>query len=430
VYSIVARELGSPPRDFNYAVATFGREDAFKGACAELLAISSSQSVTPIFDAVLIDEAQDLPPEFFQLAYRFTSEPKRVIFAFDELQRLSETAMPATDELFGFSPSGASLVSLDNTPGEAQRDVVLPVCYRNSPWSLATAHALGFGIYREGGLVQGFDDPETWRDIGYSVIHGRLEEGESVELERSRDSYPDYFPRLLEANDAVVLQSFRSEGEEDSWVAEQIAQNLTQDELDHDDILVVLPDAYTSKRRASRFGVELSRRGIDSHLVGVGSSADQVFLRNSIALAHIYRAKGNEASMVYVLDAQYASRAPNVVTRRNTLFTAITRSRGWVRICGYGMGMGEIGAEITAVQAAHYRLNFTIPTGGELASLRRVHRERSNAEVASLKRATRGAQELLDAVELNQIALEDLPPHLRTRLLELVREDIPSAPDE
>jgi superfamily I DNA and RNA helicase len=182
VYSTIASELSFSPRIFAYAKAMFGQENAFKGICQELLDVASEAQYEPIFDAVLIDEAQDLPPEFFQLTYKFTRDPKRIIWAYDELQKLSEAAMPTTAELFGLTPSGEPLVNLTQHAEEAARDIVLPVCYRKPPWSLATAHALGFGIYREGGLVQHFDDPQLWRDIGYNVLHGELVAGERVEL--------------------------------------------------------------------------------------------------------------------------------------------------------------------------------------------------------------------------------------------------------
>jgi hypothetical protein len=45
-------------------------DDAFRGICGELLAIAQSMTVIPIFEAVLIDEAQGLPPEFFKHADR------------------------------------------------------------------------------------------------------------------------------------------------------------------------------------------------------------------------------------------------------------------------------------------------------------------------------------------------------------------------
>ena len=423
VYYTIANEVGATPRDFNYARSVWGMEDAFRGVCAELLSLTNGADVEPIFDAVLIDEAQDFPPEFFRLVYRFTKEPKRIVWAYDELQKLSEAAMPSTDELFGTTPTGDSLISLSDQAGEARGDIVLPVCYRNSPWSLATAHAVGFGIYRNGGLVQHFDDPDLWAEIGYHVLSGELASGSSVELERSAVSYPSYFPELLNSSDAVLLRSFSDEAEQDAWVALEIKKNIQEDELELDDILVVLPEAYTSKRRSVRFARALAELGIDAHLAGVGSSVDELFVRDSVAMAHIYRAKGNEAPMVYVLDSQYAVAPVNEITRRNTLFTAITRSRAWVRICGWGERMPEMAAEVEAVRQAGFRLRFVIPTSEDLARLRRVHRDRSDAEVATLRKATRNAQELLDAFERGEVDLEDLPPAVRTRLLRAVQED-------
>src|SRR5207253_8828734 len=109
----------------------------------------------------------------------------------------------------------------------------------------------------------------------------------------------------------------------------------------HDDTIVVLPNAYTSMRSSSRCSSDIARYGIDSHLAGVDSSVDQVFVPESIAQAHIFRAKRNVAPMVYVIDGQYAAAQTNTVSHRNTLFTAITRSRAWVRICGWGEAMSS-----------------------------------------------------------------------------------------
>lgn len=424
VYSAIAASMGVTPRDFNYAQAIHGRDDAFKGVCRELLDIAERGEFKPIFDVLLIDEAQDLPPEFFQLVYRFTK--KRVVWGYDELQRLSEAAMPTTDELFGTGARGESLVILQNRDKEPREDIVLPICYRNTPWALATAHALGFGIYREGGLIQHFDDPLMWGDIGYKLNHGQLASGEYVDLERKGDSYPKYFPQLLDPEDAVLLQSFEDELSHDRWIAQQIKTNLTTDELEHDDILIVLPDAYSSKSRAQRLTRTLKQFDIDSHLVGVGSSVDEVFRKGSVALAHIYRAKGNEAPMVYVIDAQQAAATFNAVTRRNTLFTAITRSRAWVRITGFGDGMDVIRKEVQQVRNADFKLRFNIPTPPELAALRRVNRDRSGTDEASIKRATAGLQTFVDAYEDQKIDFYDLPAPLRTRLAKQLRDELPS----
>jgi superfamily I DNA and RNA helicase len=338
--------------------------------------------------------------------------------------------MPATDDLFGTTEDAEPLVNLHTPEGEARRDITLPVCYRNTPWALTTAHALGFGVYRTEGLIQHFDDYALWHEIGYDVLKGQLEPRRKVALKRSPDSYPPYFPELLTSDDAVELRSFDTEVEHDAWVAGQIAENLSDDELEHDDVLVVLPDAYTSKRRASRFSRALARHDIPSHLAGVGSSVDELFIPGSIAIAHIYRAKGNEAPMVYALDAQHAGRTPNAVSRRNTLFTAITRSRAWVRICGWGPDMQLITNEVEQVRSQDFVLTFTLPTQKKLAELRRIHRERSDAEMAALRRTEQSLQDLIAAFERGEIEVQDVPPRLRTRLLALLREEPHGGDDE
>jgi superfamily I DNA and RNA helicase len=422
VYSMIAEALGETPRDWAYARGKYGMTDAFTGVCQELLAVARNQTVSPIFDAVLIDEAQDLPPEFFQLVYLFTRDPKRIVWGYDELQKLSEAAMPDTKELFGTGPGGESLVSLEAPTDAPRRDIVLPVCYRNTPWALATAHALGIGVYRDGGLLQHPDEPRLWLDIGYDVVHGELRPGSAVTLKRSQESYPQYFPALLDPKDAVVLKTFADQDKQDAWVAEQIALNLTDDELETDDILIVLPDSYTAKTRAPKLISALRRHAISAHLVGVNSSVDEVFQPESVAIAHIYRAKGNEAPMVYAVDAQRAAQHFNAVTRRNTLFTAITRSRAWVRLTGWGHNMAPIAAEVNTVAAKDFMLSFDVPTAEQLAVLRHIHRDRPPEEEASVKKATRGLAAFLEAVERGELDLSDIPPGLRARFEELNRE--------
>jgi superfamily I DNA and RNA helicase len=430
MYRVIARKLDAPIRDFGYARATWGRDGAFRGACAELLQIASASPAEPIFDAVLIDEAQDLPAEFFQLVYRFVKNPKRIVWAYDELQNLSESAMPSTSELFGVDAEGDSVIRLDNKEGEARRDIVLPICYRNPPWSLATAHAIGFGIYRQGGLVQHFDDVELWDTIGYEAVSGTLRPGRRVDLRRSADSYPEFLPRLLDPVDSIQVKQFANQAEQDEWIANQIAINLSVDELDADDVIIVLPDPITAKKRASRIGAALARHEIETHLVGVNTSADEFWVRDSVAMAHIHRAKGNEGPMVYVVDSQYTEGKINAVTRRNTMFTAITRSRAWVRICGWGDDMSPLVDEIDAVRSRDFHLDFKLPTSSELANLRRVHRERTHQEAATIRRSVRSASELLDALVVGDVESDDLPEDVRAGLLERLRADAEVFDDE
>lgn len=416
LYTEIAKHCQITPRDFLYGKTRFGMGDAFRGVCAELLSATANTAVEPLYDAVLIDEAQDLPPPFFQLVYRFTRPPKRVVWAYDELQKLSEAGMATVDELFGTDDRGDPLVQLANTEGQPQQDIILPVCYRNTPWALTLAHALGFGIYRKGGLIQHFDDPALWTEIGYRLISGNFASGKRVTLERDPGSYPKYFLDLLNSEDAVVSKIFENEIAQATWVAQSIQQNLREDELEHDDILIVLPNAYLAQRKAVTIIEALDRLGISAHLAGVTSSRDEIFAQGSIAIANIYRSKGNEAPMVYVLDCQHCVTGHELITQRNILFTAITRCRAWVRLCGWGPEMELLETEIRAVRDRKFRLQFTVPTAVELAKLRQIHRERTADERARIEKAEKSLKDFLDAVHRGDLAIENLPLELRTDL--------------
>jgi superfamily I DNA and RNA helicase len=416
LYMEVAERAGHTPKDFTYARSRYGRDRAFQGVCQELLS-ETTEAITPqIYDAVLIDEAQDLPAAFFRLVYRFTKDPKRIIWAYDDLQKLSETSMLSAEDLFGHDESGDPMVRLFNSEGQPHQDIILPRCYRNPHWMLTVAHALGLGIYREEGLVQHFDDPTLWSEIGYELVSGELKAGAEVILRRHPDSYPEYFERLLDAEDAIVTRVFPDEMQQAAWVAKSIAENVSQDQLDLDDVLIILPSALRARQDSVLVIDALSRVGLNTHLVGVTSSADEMFRVNSVAIAHIHRSKGNEAPMVYVLNAQDCFAGHALITLRNTLFTAITRSKAWVRICGCGDAMQGIEQEISKVKSQGYQLRFAIPKEEELKHIRQIHRELTAAERDRIQRAERGLREFVDAVERGDIDFENLPLDLRGRV--------------
>jgi len=331
--------------------------------------------------------------------------------------------MPSAEELFGTNDTARPLVTIHNESGRPRQDVILPVCYRNTPWALTLAHALGFGIYREPKLVQHFDDPSLWTDIGYETVDGVLALGSEVTLQRAKQSYPPFFDRLLKPEDAVVSRAFADEIEQAEWVAQSIQRNLTEDELEADDILIVLPSALTAKSDAAVISEALQRRQIASHLVGVMTSVDEVFHSGSVALANIYRSKGNEAPVVYLVNAQLCYGGPELTRKRNTLFTAITRSRAWVRVCAWGSSSDALMQEIDAVRAKGFQLSFRIPTESENKELRRIHRDLSDQERKKRDTVERQLDRALDPLLSGELQLETLAPEVRAkveRLRELV----------
>ena len=161
----------------------------------------------------MIDEAQDFPRSFFQLVYqKAVTHNHHIIWAYDELQNLGDYVVLPPEELFGADSNGVPLVTLRNENGKPRQDVMLPVCYRYTPWALTVAHAVGFGVYRTGGLVQLFENASeaVWRRLGYSLVSGTIEAGHQVVLKRAEDSAPRYFYDLVSPQDGVSTAVFNN----------------------------------------------------------------------------------------------------------------------------------------------------------------------------------------------------------------------------
>ncbi|MCP4699299.1 MAG: ATP-binding domain-containing protein [Gammaproteobacteria bacterium] len=426
LYAEIASRIDFPVRNYLYGKTKYGMEKAFEGVCGELLqAVRSRRDMPHLYDAVLIDEAQDLPALFFKMVYKFLGPEKRVVWAYDELQNFSTcSGVPQAEFLFGENESGQPKVTLTNPKDDAHQDISLPVCYRNTPWALTLAHALGFGVYRKEGFVQFFDDDAAWSEIGYELTRGQFQPNTPVSIRRKTDSYPDCFEKLLAPEDAVSCHCFDNfEQEEVNWIADQVLKNLQEDELEPDDILIVLPDAWTAKSKAGQISQALGLRAIPAHIAGVMSSVDEMFVSGSVSLAHISRAKGNEAPMVYVANSDYCASGPELIKLRNSLFTAITRSRAWVRISGCGAEMDKIKEEFDVLAAHKFSLDFTLPDEKERERLRIINRDRIPAEKAKIKQVEDGLKKVLELVKRYEIDSGSISPELRKEYDRIMREE-------
>lgn len=412
-YSELSYKINLEPYNYSAAKTKFGRNHEFRGICDELFMIYKTKTIELEYDIILIDEAQDLPSSFFKLLYKNLKEPKRIVWAYDELQNLSESNMPSISEMFDISENESLNINLDNKEDEPRRDIVLPVCYRNPPWTLTIAHALGFGIYlRDEKLpIQMFDDPPLWEEIGYSIVSGKLRRNANVKLKRSVSSFPDYFKRYLKEEESIGAHIFESKVEQYQWVAEEVYKNITNDELEPDDILIIFTDAISSKSEYSKLTQFLSRKGISSTLAGVTGDRDDFKLRGSVTCSGIYRAKGNEAPMVYVLNSDHCYKSRNEVQGRNILFTAITRSRAWVNICGVGVDMELLNEEIKKCKIRNYQLEFKIPSNKEMEQIARNLKDSSkdNEGINELSFDTKSKMEdILEKLKDGRISKDEL----------------------
>lgn len=389
-------------------------ETEFQAVCRLWLDSKGSKS-KKIYDFILVDEAQDFPPEFLKICYEILGDAKRLVYAYDELQNLSNSSMPSPDEIWGLNDDGRPKVSFDNK----SCDIILNVCYRNPGPILTTAHALGFGIYREA-MIQMFDFAELWSDIGYRVLSGELTEGRPVELSRSEESSPLLLTGHNTTDEIIQFQYFNNSNEESDWIASQIQRNLNEDELLPSDIMVICTDALRLRDKVGYLRNKLFSLGINNSIAGVTSSPDEFFSDNSITFTSIFRAKGNEAAMVYIMGAEWCNTPFELAKRRNILFTAMTRSKAWLRVCGVGPMFSGLMDEFHAVRNNDFKLRFVYPTAKQRETMRVVNRDMTEAEKKRVGQARSNAERLTKLLS-TEVSPQDIPAEIREKLIQMLK---------
>jgi len=421
IYFEFCRDHGVEYFDFA-AAGRFGPDKQFEGACD--FALSNAKQFIPKYDAILVDEAQDFAPNFLLLCYEYLKQPKRLVYAYDELQNLGRRSLPPVEEIFGKNPDGTPRVVIHPPqPGKPKQDIILDVCYRNSRPVLSTAHALGFGVYRRRGLAQIFENNNLWFDIGYEEANGEIVDGQVVKLTRTSRTSPEFLENHSPVEDLIQFEVFDSEQAQTAWLVQQIKRNLTEDELIPEDIVVINPDPLSTKGAVGDARQRLIQMGINSNLAGVTTVPDVFTEPGTVTFTGIFRAKGNEAAMVYVINAQdcYDALIPREVARiRNRLFTAITRSKAWVRVLGVGKGMAALKAEFERVRSEHFALHFPYPTENERKTIITVNRDMSKAELERSARRRGNLLEIIESLESGESVIEDYPETVIRKLQALL----------
>jgi superfamily I DNA and RNA helicase len=416
--------------DLSSAKQNSDKSSPFEYICDE--ALKQVTLPKPIYNAILVDEAQDFPPCFLKLCYQMLNKPYRLVYAYDELQNLGKQSLPAPEDIFGKDKNGKPVVTFESNERTAQQDIILDRCYRNSRPILVSAHALGFGIYRKQdeksstGIVQMFEQSSLWTDIGYQIASGQLEDGQQVVLRRTDKTSPQFLEEHSAIDDIIQFQLFDSKEKQAEWIAKEIEKNLNHDELHFDDIIVINPDPLSTRKEMSLIRTMLFDRKIPSHLAGVETSPDLFFSlgSDSITCTGIFRAKGNEAGMVYIINADDCYKSIfNLSTIRNQLFTAMTRSKAWVRVCGIGNNMKELTNEFNTVKSKDFELDFTYPTKSQRESINIVNRDISDADVKKIKAIKTEFNSLVHELKKGTILFEDFDERQVAALIQALGRD-------
>lgn len=143
-------------------------------------------------------------------------------------------------------------------------------------------------------------------------------------------------------------------------------------------------------------------------------------MKESIPFTTIFRAKGNEANIVFVINAHKMQAISSYA--RNRIFTAMTRARFKVYVLGT-KGMETFIKEAEAVKNNNYTLQFCYPTKAELKKMSTIARsEIKNAKdyeaIIDLFKNMKNNPALIKEILLEQMGASSLE-----EILSMLHED-------
>lgn len=384
-------------------------------------------NLKPKYDMVLIDEAQDFPPKFFEMIYRLTKPPKRIVWAYDEFQSLKELKIREPEDLFGKDAEGRPNIpnsALHGTySGGIEKDFILPNCYRTPRITLMTAHGLALGLYREAGIIDVVSDRRSWEALGYRVASpsDRLTyyTGDEMDVERPEEYSKNILESLLRRTEGkpkdqelVKVASFMKAEDEMVHVIDIVHDLVVKEQVEPAEVMIITLDLRNSESHLTQIRQGLDAIDIKSIMPGYIEKSSIFKKEGFITLTTPFRAKGNEANVVIVINAQRA--VEDLTFRaRNALFVAITRSRGWTFITGNGGGMTTFLEECDRIFADYPKFIFMYPDEDDIAR-RRVILSKSDFDVEQQQQAL--DKLLKDNKELIIERLSSDPEFLQTLL--------------
>jgi len=359
--------------------------------------------IQPVYDMVLIDEAQDFSPSFFETIFHLTKtidedgSTKRIIWAYDEFQSLTDINISQPEELFGNNKDGVP--NMPNTvldgkyKGKIDKDFVLPNSYRNPRINLMIAHGLALGLYSKNAKVP-MKVKSDWIARGYDVIEPhkqQFSEDDIVIVERPEKNSKNELERLIKEykgtheKKLVQFKKYAHVSNELNEVIKKIVTLTQEQKVEPEEIVVINLDTKNSKEQFEFIRQQLDIRGIKAITPGYVEPTDAFKEPGYVTLSTTFRAKGNEANIVFIVNSQRVI-TDKTYKMRNAIFVSITRSRGWCYISGNGPAIESLEAEFDSIIKDYPKFIFTFPDSDQI--------ERKMTILQSTKDIERADQEI------------------------------------
>lgn len=334
------------------------------------------KNLSPVYDMVLIDEAQDFPASFFETIFYLTKESsettqKRIIWAYDEFQSLTDIKIKEPKDLFGVKdnrePNMPNEILHGEYKGNIKKDFVLPNSYRNPRITLMVAHGLALGLYTDNKVPMMYK--MDWEARGYNLVSPTeklvFAEGDNIVLERPESNSRNNLEKLLQEwdNENRLIQLVQNKNEKAQLddVVNKIEKIIKEQRVEPEEILVIDIDTKNSKANFQYIRQQLDYKEIKCITPGFIESNDSFKEKGFVTLTTPFRAKGNETNVVFIVNSNKVLN-DNTFRLRNSMFVSITRSRGWCYICSNGDNNQLLKSEIDSILTDYPKFKFVFPS--------------------------------------------------------------------
>ncbi|ALU28221.1 DEAD/DEAH box helicase [Myroides odoratimimus] len=334
------------------------------------------------YDLTLIDEGQDFPSSFYKVCRKITKD-MRIVWAYDDFQNIFDVNIQDEKETFGKNNQGIYYVDFSRNDNVLQ-DIVLHKCYRNPRLALINAFALGLGIYNDK-VLQRLENNNHWLDLGFMVEKGDSSDNCEMIISRPLENSPittnEYFKE-----DTIQIEIFQDITDECKYVCKKIINDIKNENLRPDDISVIGIDNKHIKTYFSIIEDILNKNNVSTfNLLNASNNNIKFSIENKVTLSTLNKAKGNESGMVYIVGTEYAFLNKDYIIDRNKIFTAITRSKGWVVLTGYEKA-NQCKKEMELLKQNNYKFIFKQPSELETKTIfRGITKQQSLLNEISIK---------------------------------------------
>ena len=141
--------------------------------------------------------------------------------------------------------------------------------------------------------------------------------------------------------------------------SKRIEDAIMHDKLLPEDIAVICLDESNSFNYFKGLELRLTAKSIDTYNVMDRAYVKGFYREGKVTLSSIFKAKGNEAAMVFVVGCDVFEKQKDLRTMRNKLFTAFTRAKIWLRISGTGSDcLAQMLKEMNQLKANDFKYIF------------------------------------------------------------------------